>query len=1071
MKQPLASHSWLPAGRPPRHVTGWPWLLALLPALCLILFLAGISSPVRADPAPEAPPPDVADALCNVSGIIAADTTWSPDICDPYIVTGNVSVSSGVTLTIQPGTTIKFNSLKVLAVQGTLIARGTATSPITFTSNLTPPAKGDWGYIHFAPASADATFDVSGNYIGGCILQYAVVEYAGGTSVSNNGVIRIEGSSPFIDHSVIRNSGAAGVSAWSNSTSCITGNTIASNSGDGIQLSNSNVFTSAFTIGNNTITNNTGYGLYASGTVDVSSNIITGNSQMGIYLVNSSATVSKNSVADNSKNGLYASASRVTVSENSFTGHSDWTIWNAGGWMTVSGNTITNNQACGIYSHGTVTISDNTITSNRASSYGGGIYIFAGTATITGNSIIGNTAAQANRGGGIYIGSGSSAMIHDNNLYGNLTGNPTNIPNDLYNGNSYSSNDINAKNNWWGTTDDAIIEDHIWHFMDDATLGIVDYVPFRREPVPPPTPTPTPTPTATLTPTRTNTPTPTSSPTRTPTAINTATATRTPTATATSTRTNTPSPMPTRTNTPMATPTVTPTPTHMPTPTSTFTVTYTPTITPTRTDTPTRGPGDNYEPDDTCSQARLITTDGATQDHTFHRQADSDWIVFEAISGTTYLTSGQVPADSPADLILELYDQCAGVPLVSQDYRFSPGVRVEFKAPASGHFYLRLTNHTPAVYGPHVAYSLFVRRRSDAPTPGALVLVAGRLELYDPLQENIHHVTNAVYGLFQAHAYTDDRIFYLATDSSLPGYDAQATAANLQAAITTWAVDKVCPGRPFTLYLMDHGNHDRIYLDWPAGEAVMPAQIDAWLTDLAAACPAAEINVIVEACYSGSFIDLLQTVSKPGRVVISSTGAWNPAWASNEGADFSDPFLVALGQGESLYAGFQTARWAVASARRGQTPWLDDSGNGIANEAGDGRLAEQRGFTYGTLDGRWPPHIWQAHGPAAIEQGQGVIQAHVMDDHTVHRVWAVIYAPSYQPPQGGEKIVQEALPTLVLQDQGNDWYAATYTGFDEVGLYRVVVYAEDNDRLEARPVAVEMRTGWRTFLPVLLKER
>jgi hypothetical protein len=496
-------------------------------------------------------------------------------------------------------------------------------------------------------------------------------------------------------------------------------------------------------------------------------------------------------------------------------------------------------------------------------------------------------------------------------------------------------------------------------------------------------------------------------------------------------------------------------------------VTRTPTVTP----TPTPAPGDRYEPDDACSQARLIPTDGTTQDHTFHQLADPDWIVFEAISGTTYLIVGQVPADSPADLILELYDRCAGTPLVSQDYRFSPGVRVEFKAPATGRFYLRLTNHTPAVYGAHVAYSLFVRRRSDTPTPGALVLVAGRLELYDPLQENIHHVTNAVYSLFQAHDYGADRIYYLASDLTLPGADALATAANLEAAITTWAVDKVCPGRSFTLFMMDHGNHDRIYLDWPRGEAVTPAWVDAWLTALETACPAAEINVIVEACYSGSFIDRDQTVSKSGRVVISSTGAWNPAWASVEGADFSDPFIVALGQGESLYASFQTARWAVASARRGQTPWLDDSGNGVANEAGDGRLAEQRGFTYGTLDGRWPPHIWQVLGPTSIEQGRGTIQAYVLDDDTVHRVWAVIYAPSYRAPQDREKLVQEALPTLVLNDQGNGWFAATYTGFDEVGLYRVVIYAEDNDRLEARPVAVEVRTGWKMFLPVLLKDR
>ena len=34
---------------------------------------------------------------CEVSGIIDTDTTWGPAECDPYIVTGSVSVQPGAT--------------------------------------------------------------------------------------------------------------------------------------------------------------------------------------------------------------------------------------------------------------------------------------------------------------------------------------------------------------------------------------------------------------------------------------------------------------------------------------------------------------------------------------------------------------------------------------------------------------------------------------------------------------------------------------------------------------------------------------------------------------------------------------------------------------------------------------------------------------------------------------------------------------------------------------------------------------------------------------------------------------
>jgi PKD repeat protein/photosystem II stability/assembly factor-like uncharacterized protein len=488
--------------------------------------------------------------------------------------------------------------------------------------------------------------------------------------------------------------------------------------------------------------------------------------------------------------------------------------------------------------------------------------------------------------------------------------------------------------------------------------------------------------------------------------------------------------------------------------------------------TPAAAAGDAYEPDDTCTQAHPIPPDGTVQDHTIHQQADQDWVIFSAVSGTTYLIQVQPIASSPADMVLELYDQCGGLPQASQDYAFSPNVQISLKAPASGPLYLKLFNHSPLTYGPNVAYQLSIRALASTPTPGAVVIVAGRLKENDALQPNIHHATNTFYQLFLARSYTADRVYYLATNLNLPGVDASATAAHLQSAITSWAKDLVDADRPFTLYIMDHGAHDRLYLDKPQGEWITPQQLDNWLTQLETDRPGLKLNVIIDACYSGSFIDMAQTISKPGRVVATSTGAWNVAWASERGALFSDHFSAALGQGQSLYSAFQAAQWAVQLAHPDQTPWLDDDGDGTPNEAGEGQEAQQRGFAYaGTLaDEEWPPYIVHASAAVAFGQTHGVIQAKVLDDVAVHRVWAVIYPPDYQPPTASEEMVRETLPTIVLQDQGNGEYAAVYTGFDQIGVYRVVVYAEDDSLLEAQPMAVEVRTGWDVFLPIVLKE-
>ena len=70
----------------------------------------------------------------TVSGAIAADTTWTA-ASGPYQITGNLTVNSGATLTILPGTTVYLNSGVTVTVAngGRLLAEGTATDPILFT--------------------------------------------------------------------------------------------------------------------------------------------------------------------------------------------------------------------------------------------------------------------------------------------------------------------------------------------------------------------------------------------------------------------------------------------------------------------------------------------------------------------------------------------------------------------------------------------------------------------------------------------------------------------------------------------------------------------------------------------------------------------------------------------------------------------------------------------------------------------------------------------------------------------------------------------------------------------------
>jgi RHS repeat-associated protein len=142
-------------------------------------------APVTADLKPYSALPGA--VATNVCGVISTNTTWSL-ANSPYLVTCDVTVNAGVTLTVDPGVVVKFGfCCATLYVNGALTANGTADQPITFTSvsddsvggdsnndgNASTPAPGNWGAIRFSNTST------------GSVLNHAVVRYGGGYWIQN----------------------------------------------------------------------------------------------------------------------------------------------------------------------------------------------------------------------------------------------------------------------------------------------------------------------------------------------------------------------------------------------------------------------------------------------------------------------------------------------------------------------------------------------------------------------------------------------------------------------------------------------------------------------------------------------------------------------------------------------------------------------------------------------------------------------------------------------------------------------------------------------------------------------
>ncbi|MFT6866523.1 MAG: hypothetical protein ACJA08_001354 [Cyclobacteriaceae bacterium] len=134
--------------------------------LAFAAILSGLFTSCGEDTVTEVPVETCSGNAClevSVTSNISSDATWYAD--SVYLISGRIAVISGVTLTIDAGTIIKGQagtganaSALVIARGAKLMAEGTATDPIIFTSaadniqpgekvspNLDPSISGLWG--------------------------------------------------------------------------------------------------------------------------------------------------------------------------------------------------------------------------------------------------------------------------------------------------------------------------------------------------------------------------------------------------------------------------------------------------------------------------------------------------------------------------------------------------------------------------------------------------------------------------------------------------------------------------------------------------------------------------------------------------------------------------------------------------------------------------------------------------------------------------------------------------------------------------------------------------------------
>ena len=211
------------------------------------------------------------------------DTTWNGEI----LITGDVHVPEGVTLTISPGTNIRFKKFSLesdrnlfgiespyyeqaeIIVTGKLIAKGTDEKPILFTSAETNPQTADWSALNFLGSK--------GNVVENCRIEYAyngIHAHGAEVLIKNNILVKNAVAISVKKEDEVKGTPGFGIPA----DITVTGNLIEDNKG-GI-----NVRISRAVITHNTIRNNKFFGIWIKGQCPgaISGNEITAN-QKGIF--------------------------------------------------------------------------------------------------------------------------------------------------------------------------------------------------------------------------------------------------------------------------------------------------------------------------------------------------------------------------------------------------------------------------------------------------------------------------------------------------------------------------------------------------------------------------------------------------------------------------------------------------------------------------------------------------------------------------------------------------------------------------------------------------------------------
>jgi hypothetical protein len=128
-------------------------------------------------------------------GTITHSASWElPAV--PLVLEGGTRLAATARLSIAPGTVVEMDPNASLFVQGALVARGTASAPISFTSASSQPVPGSWAGLTFSgPAAATSVLDHVQLFYGGAGQNgFGMLSLIGGANLTITNSVVAQGT-------------------------------------------------------------------------------------------------------------------------------------------------------------------------------------------------------------------------------------------------------------------------------------------------------------------------------------------------------------------------------------------------------------------------------------------------------------------------------------------------------------------------------------------------------------------------------------------------------------------------------------------------------------------------------------------------------------------------------------------------------------------------------------------------------------------------------------------------------------------------------------------------------------